>query len=158
MPMERHRYPSDWGERALAVKTAAGWKCQLCRKQCRRPGEKYDTQARTLTVAHLDDDPENPNARLAALCAPCHLRYDAKAKGARKAEKNRRLMTARLWAETALEMLRELTGFFARSETLTIGDFIKTAAEELEAREKRAHAETRRRETSADQEVQSHVA
>ena len=30
----------------------------------------------TLTVAHLDHDPWNSNARLKALCAPCHCRYD----------------------------------------------------------------------------------
>lgn len=31
----------------------------------------------TLTTAHLDHDPENPNPRLKALCSGCHLRYDA---------------------------------------------------------------------------------
>ena len=29
-----------------------------------------------LTVAHLDHDPANPEARLAALCSVCHLRHD----------------------------------------------------------------------------------
>lgn len=41
----------------------------------------------TLTVAHLDHDPGNPNARLAALCSGCHLRYDAPSKAARRKEK-----------------------------------------------------------------------
>lgn len=41
----------------------------------------------TLTVAHLDHDPENPNARLAALCAPCHCRYDAPMKAAKRRAK-----------------------------------------------------------------------
>lgn len=41
----------------------------------------------TLTVAHLDHDPENPDARLAALCAPCHLRYDAPMKAAKRKNK-----------------------------------------------------------------------
>jgi 5-methylcytosine-specific restriction endonuclease McrA len=32
----------------------------------------------TLTVAHLDHNPANcDRANLKALCAPCHLRYDA---------------------------------------------------------------------------------
>lgn len=34
---------------------------------------------RTLTVAHMDHTPENvAKSNLKALCAPCHLRYDAK--------------------------------------------------------------------------------
>ncbi len=83
MPMDRSRYPANWRAIADAVKEAAGWVCQQCGKQCRRPGQplvighpELGHQA-TLTVAHLDHDPENPHARLAALCAPCHLRYDA---------------------------------------------------------------------------------
>ena len=43
----------------------------------RQPGEPLDTHKRTLTCAHLDHDPLNwTDARLTALCAPCHLRYD----------------------------------------------------------------------------------
>lgn len=84
MPMDRARYPKDWEATALAVKEAAGWKCQACGAQCRRPGEPFDTHRRTLTVAHLDHDPENPAARLAAYCAPCHLRYDAPMKAAKR--------------------------------------------------------------------------
>lgn len=76
MPMDRPRYPPDWTDIALKVKNQAAWRCAWCRKQCRRPGEPFDTQERTLTVAHLDHDPENRAARLAALCAPCHLAYD----------------------------------------------------------------------------------
>ena len=65
MPMERERYPADWQRIALAKKEAVGWRCEQCGKQCRRPGEPFDTHRRTLTVAHLNH------------CAPCHLRYDA---------------------------------------------------------------------------------
>lgn len=39
MPMERHRYPDNWDEIATQVKEEAGWKCEECGKQCRRPGE-----------------------------------------------------------------------------------------------------------------------
>lgn len=78
MPMERYRYPSNWDEIAFKVKQEAGWKCQVCGKQCRRPGEPFDTHRRTLTVAHLDHVPEHmERSNLMAMCAPCHLRYDA---------------------------------------------------------------------------------
>lgn len=78
MPMEKHRYPPDWNKIAYSVKEAADWKCQECGKQCRRPGEPFDTHKRTLTVAHLNHMPEDCRTEnLRALCAPCHLRYDA---------------------------------------------------------------------------------
>lgn len=78
MPMERERYPTDWKRIAREVKDAADWKCAVCGKQCRRPGEKFDSHTRTLTVAHLDHTPENCNLdNLCPMCAPCHLRYDA---------------------------------------------------------------------------------
>ena len=79
MPMERKRYPPDWKAIALSVKEAADWTCQVCGKQCRRPNEVFDTHRNTLTVAHLDHIPENCSLdNLMAMCAPCHLRYDAK--------------------------------------------------------------------------------
>ena len=79
MPMEKHRYPLNWPQIAFAIKDAAVWKCQECGQQCRRPGEPFDTHRRTLTVAHLDHNPENCHpANLKAMCAPCHLRYDAR--------------------------------------------------------------------------------
>ena len=77
MPMERHRYPKDWKQIADQVKEEAGWKCEECGKQCRRPGEPLDTHRRTLTVHHIDHTPENcERSNLVALCAPCHLRAD----------------------------------------------------------------------------------
>lgn len=79
MPMDKKRYPANWKQIAAAVKEAAGWRCQQCGKQCRRPGEKLDTHQRTLTVHHIDHQPENCDpGNLIALCAPCHLRADAK--------------------------------------------------------------------------------
>lgn len=87
MPMQRELYPDDWEAIATAVKDAADWCCQECGAQCRRPGEPFDTHRRTLTVAHLwpDNVPDAPVVSVAALCAPCHLRYDA----ARKARERR---------------------------------------------------------------------
>lgn len=79
MPMERERYPDNWKQIALVVKERAGWTCQKCGAQCRKPGEPLDTHRRTLTVAHLNHRPEDVRPEnLCAMCAPCHLRYDAK--------------------------------------------------------------------------------
>jgi hypothetical protein len=78
MPVDWSKYPDNWKEIALAIKIEADWQCEKCGKQCRRPEEPFDTQKNTLTVAHCNHNesdcrPEN----LAAMCAPCHLRYDA---------------------------------------------------------------------------------
>lgn len=78
MPMDRKRYPTDWERIAFEVKEKAGWKCQQCGAQCRKPGEPFDTHKRTLTVHHIDHVPENCEAdNLIALCPKCHLRADA---------------------------------------------------------------------------------
>lgn len=76
MPVDWSKYPSDWRARAMAIKDAAGWKCQACGKQCRRPGETHMSHTHTLTVAHVEHG--NHDGELLALCAPCHLRMDAK--------------------------------------------------------------------------------
>lgn len=79
MPMQKERYPANWKEIATGVKEKADWKCQNCGKRCRRPGEPFDTHKNTLTVAHLNHTPEDIRPEnLMAMCAPCHLRYDAK--------------------------------------------------------------------------------
>ena len=78
MPMDKARYPANWKEIALSVKEKAGWKCQQCGAQCRKPGEPFDTHRRTLTVHHIDHVPENCELdNLIALCPKCHLRADA---------------------------------------------------------------------------------
>lgn len=72
MPMERERYPKNWDAIARDVKDRADWKCQRCGKQCRRPGEPFDTHKRTLTVAHLNHTPEDCRPEnLMAMCGPC---------------------------------------------------------------------------------------
>lgn len=76
--MNRTLYPKNWNKIAFSVKDNAGWICEKCGKQCRKPGEPFDTHKRTLTTAHLDHNPQNCNKEnLKAYCAPCHLRYDA---------------------------------------------------------------------------------
>lgn len=92
MPCNWTLYPAAWVTIARAVKVEADWHCECCGKQCRRPGEPFDTHQRTLTVAHLnhipgDCRPEN----LAAYCAPCHLRYDAPEKARRKKNHGRKM-------------------------------------------------------------------
>lgn len=79
MPMQRELYPPNWNEIALAVKVNARWTCQRFGKLCRKPTEPFRSHVFTLTVAHLDHNPANCAAdNLEAMCAPCHLRYDAK--------------------------------------------------------------------------------
>lgn len=92
MPMQTERYPVDWKAIAHAVKSACGWQCQLCGKQCRRPWETFDTHERTLTVAHLwpeNHAPDAPEVFVAALCAPCHLQFDAPRKAHERRAKAR---------------------------------------------------------------------
>ena len=79
MPMDKARYPADWQRIAFEKKQSVGWKCENCGMQCRRPGEPFDTHRRTLTVAHMNHTPEDCQPEnMKALCAPCHLKYDAK--------------------------------------------------------------------------------
>ena len=78
VPMDKKRYPRNWSSIAFEIKKDAGWRCQGCGKQCRRPGEPFDSHTRTLTVAHMNHVPEDcRRENLKALGAPCHLRYDA---------------------------------------------------------------------------------
>ncbi|WP_288220154.1 HNH endonuclease [uncultured Adlercreutzia sp.] len=103
MPMERNRYPEDWQQIATAVKEEADWKCEECGKQCRRPGEPFDTHRRTLTVHHKDHTPENcERSNLVALCAPCHLKADKHhhvRTRKRRAEERRRHLEEHAFAE-----------------------------------------------------------
>jgi 5-methylcytosine-specific restriction endonuclease McrA len=69
----RSAYPANWYEIAKHVKDDAGWCCVRC-------GHSHDPLAGfTLTVHHLDLDPQNCEWwNLAALCQRCHLRIQAK--------------------------------------------------------------------------------
>lgn len=79
MPMQRDLYPANWPQIARRVKEAAGWVCQACGKQCRKPGEPFRSHVWTLTVAHVDGVPGHVDLNnLRALCAPCHIRLDAR--------------------------------------------------------------------------------
>lgn len=70
MPItDKSRYPPDWPAIARAIKAAADWRCSDCGMQCRRPGERFDTHRRTMSVHHLDYNPPND--------APHHARNAA---------------------------------------------------------------------------------
>ena len=126
MPMDRSLYPDNWEELALSIKTEANWCCTECGRPCRQPGESpEDAIARiersnhpkvselwdvvedaepvarlgrfTLTVAHLDHEPENCDlTNLRALCAPCHGTYDLKQMGRKRVLKAERAGQLRL--------------------------------------------------------------
>lgn len=88
MPMRRDAYPVDWEAIALRHKEAAGWRCQDCGMQCRKPGEPFDTHRRTMSAHHVgapkdDGSPGDSHDKmdvrdcnLLALCAKCHLARD----------------------------------------------------------------------------------
>ncbi|MEL7315571.1 MAG: HNH endonuclease [Cyanobacteria bacterium J06559_3] len=95
MPMDRSLYPSNWEEIAWNTKNAAEWRCEQCGQPCLKPKEEWlaflmrlnpsvkeaiamaeHPNRYVLTTAHLNHDPENPDAELRAWCAPCHCRYD----------------------------------------------------------------------------------
>lgn len=96
MPMDRTKYPDDWDEIAVAIKEAAGWRCEKCGKQCRWPGEAFDTHRRTLTVAHINHvESDCSDENLVALCPACHLEYDGYRKAMQRLAKKRIKATAR---------------------------------------------------------------
>ena len=86
MPIDREKYPDDWEAMAAACKERAGWKCERCAVGHRADG----TMGSCLTVHHPDKDTGNPDARLEALCARCHLSADRKL---RKAEREKNQLT-----------------------------------------------------------------
>ena len=76
-PDQAALYPPDWFERAQLVKIRANWTCEQCGAV---HGQPHPTNGKrtVITVAHLDHNPANcADENLRALCAPCHLRYDA---------------------------------------------------------------------------------
>jgi len=87
MPIDKKKYPPNWEENARACKEAAGWKCTKCGREHRSDG----TMGSVLTVHHPDRDTENPDARLVALCARCHLQAEV---ADRIAEKMKDLLEA----------------------------------------------------------------
>jgi hypothetical protein len=78
MPVDWKKYPDNWPEISMSIKVEADWQCEMCGKQCRRPGEPFDTHRNTATVAHCNhDEADCRPCNLMCACAPCHLAYDA---------------------------------------------------------------------------------
>lgn len=74
--MQRYRYPENWPEISLAVRVAAGWKCQRCgiaQGHIKANGTKV-----VLTVAHTGENKHDKQdcSHLEALCQACHLAED----------------------------------------------------------------------------------
>jgi hypothetical protein len=77
--MHNPLYPSDWKLRAAACLARAGYRCEDCGvphgvlrvgKKSKSPYIVY------LHAAHVNHDPENPQAVLKALCPSCHMKHD----------------------------------------------------------------------------------
>lgn len=96
--MNTNFYPNDWAALAKEIKAANAYVCQECGQQCRRPGEMHLGWEYELTVAHYDNDYDAPAIFLVAICAPCHLRHDARFVwwARRRHERRRRLQAGQL--------------------------------------------------------------
>ena len=102
MPMKTELYPENWKEIALRIKQEADWACEKCGMQCRRPGEKFDTHKRTLTVAHISHvEADCRDENLVALCSGCHLRYDATRRSMQRLAKKRIVRATKSALESA---------------------------------------------------------
>ena len=78
MPMDRSKYPADWEAISLHIRERAGGRCEWCNAENGMPHPITGGRV-VLTVAHLDNDPQNnADGNLAALCQRCHLTYDAR--------------------------------------------------------------------------------
>ena len=73
MRKSKSEYPENWPEIANRIKEEAGWKCVRC-------GHIHDPKSgHTLTVHHLDMDPQNCEWwNCPALCQKCHLSIQAR--------------------------------------------------------------------------------
>jgi hypothetical protein len=88
-PENRARYPKDWKQISLRIRTErSGGTCECVGECGDHLGRRCDarnyaphpvTQSKVvLTVAHLDHTPENcHDSNLVAMCQRCHNKYDA---------------------------------------------------------------------------------
>ena len=77
--MQQNLYPADWKAQAAACLARAGYRCEDCGtphgvlrvgKRSKSPYVMY------LHAAHINHDPDNPQAQLRALCPSCHMKHD----------------------------------------------------------------------------------
>jgi 5-methylcytosine-specific restriction endonuclease McrA len=87
-PENKARYPKNWKQISQRIRVErAKHKCEWCKAENYKPHPITGSKV-VLTVAHLDQMPENnEDSNLAALCQRCHLNYDRKQ---RKNELNQR--------------------------------------------------------------------
>lgn len=103
---ERDRYPANWAEISLRIRTVrSGGRCE-CRGECRSGHagrcHAWNDQPHpvtrsnvVLTVAHLDHTPEHvEESNLRAMCQKCHLSYDAEHHAATRARTRQAAETA----------------------------------------------------------------
>jgi DNA-binding transcriptional LysR family regulator len=77
--MQHQLYPADWRSRSQACLERAGYRCEDCgiRHGTMRVGKhRYNLYFVHLHAAHVNHDPQNPQAELRALCPACHMHYD----------------------------------------------------------------------------------
>jgi hypothetical protein len=71
------RYPKNWRTISRSIRERAGYRCEACDVENGQPNPITGTRV-ALTVAHLDQQPENCDpGNLRALCQKCHGAYDA---------------------------------------------------------------------------------
>ena len=79
MPYDKSLYhPNFFKWQKKLCLEQANYTCQHCKRK--RGDECLTKKGKTgkviIQVAHVNDDPWNPDPELIALCAPCHLEYD----------------------------------------------------------------------------------
>lgn len=86
----KSRYPTNWKQIRADILKRANNRCEFCgvenhsivrrkRKNMQPDGCWYKDIKIVLTIAHMDNMPENCDySNLRALCQKCHINYDAK--------------------------------------------------------------------------------
>lgn len=133
MPIDKDKYPKNWGlislrireERALGRCECTG-QCGLHDGRCTAiNGEPHPvTESKVvLTVAHLDQDTyNNVDNNLLAMCQRCHLTYD------RNYYKNQRLAWIKTLSDTDLEVLLAAIDTYAVD---VIGQYLNAKAQSI---------------------------
>ena len=135
--MQQHLYPADWKLRAAACLSRAGYRCEDCGtphsllrigKKSKRPYIVY------LHAAHVNHDPENPQAELRALCPSCHMKHDRRTERAHVAARKQGYQVI---SATRLLIEARGAGLHIRQEgdryTWQIGDLTGIATDVLDA-------------------------
>jgi hypothetical protein len=74
----RSRYGKGWEKRARRCRELANWQCERCQvKHGTMRISKWTLRLWPvyLVAAHVNHDPENPDAELVAVCPSCHWKH-----------------------------------------------------------------------------------